>query len=182
MSRETYETYSAEPEKIDLIAFLAEYFQAFRKFFLGVLILVILMGGGSFLTAKLRYQPMYEAYTSFVVGSNRAVGYSYYDNVTAMDKRMLELKVGIAYEADIRTAKAVLERVYREHPMVKKDEDIKVFVDSLGDSSVVLGIRGWVETSDYWQTRWDILERIKLSFDEVGIEIPYNKMDVHLKQ
>ena len=83
MSRETYETYSAEPEKIDLIAFLAEYFQAFRKFFLGVLILVILMGGGSFLTAKLRYQPMYEAYTSFVVGSNRAVGYSYYDNVTA---------------------------------------------------------------------------------------------------
>ena len=53
MSRETYETYSAEPEKIDLIAFLAEYFQAFRKFFLGVLILVILMGGGSFLTAKL---------------------------------------------------------------------------------------------------------------------------------
>ena len=103
-------------------------------------------------------------------------------NVTAMDNRMLELKVGIAYEADIRTAKAVLERVYREHPMVKKDEDIKVFVDSLGDSSVVLGIRGWVETSNYWQTRWDILERIKLSFDEAGIEIPYNKMDVHLKQ
>ena len=99
-----------------------------------------------------------------------------------MDKRMLELKVGIAYEADIRTAKAVLERVYREHPMVKKDEDIKVFVDSLGDSSVVLGIRGWVETADYWQTRWDILEQIKLSFDEAGIEIPYNKMDIHLKQ
>ena len=59
---------------------------------------------------------------------------------------------------------------------------IEVFVDSLGDSSVVLGIRGCVETSDYWQTRWDLLERIKLSFDEAGIEIPYNKMDVHLKQ
>lgn len=84
MNRETYETYSAaESEKIDLIAFLAEYFQAFQKFFFGVLALVILAGGGSFLTAKLRYQPVYEAYTSFVVGSNRAVGYSYYDNVTA---------------------------------------------------------------------------------------------------
>ena len=57
MSRETYETYSAEPEKIDLIAFLAEYFQAFRKFFLGVLILVILMGGGSFLTASCGISP-----------------------------------------------------------------------------------------------------------------------------
>ena len=61
MNRETYETYSAaEPEKIDLIAFLAEYFQAFQKFFFGVLALVILAGGGSFLTAKLRYQPVYK--------------------------------------------------------------------------------------------------------------------------
>ena len=128
-------------------------------------------------------------YTTILTTDNKAItipngtlSNSTVTNVTAMDKRMLELKVGIAYEADIRTAKAVLERVYREHPMVKKDEDIKVFVDSLGDSSVVLGIRGWVETSDYWQTRWDLLERIKLSFDEAGIEIPYNKMDVHLKQ
>ncbi len=103
-------------------------------------------------------------------------------NVTAMNKRMLELKVGIAYEADIKKAKTVLEQVYRKHPMVKKDEKITVFVDSLADSSVVLGIRGWVDTADYWQTRWDILEQIKLSFDEAGIEIPYNKMDVHLKQ
>ena len=128
-------------------------------------------------------------YTTILTTDNKAItipngtlSNSTVTNVTAMDKRMLELKVGIAYEADIRTAKAVLERVYREHPMVKKDEDIKVFVDSLGDSSVVVGSRGWVETSDYWQTRWDLLERIKLSFDEAGIEIPYNKMDVHLKQ
>ena len=128
-------------------------------------------------------------YTTILTTDNKAItipngtlSNSTVTNVTAMDKRMLELKVGIAYEADIRTAKAVLERVYREHPMVKKDEDIKVFVDSLGDSSVVLGIRGWVETADYWQTRWDILEQIKLSFDEAGIEIPYNKMDIHLKQ
>ena len=83
MSRETYEIYPAEPEKIDLIAFLEEYVQAFRRFFLGVLALVFLGGGGAFLTAELQDQPVYEAYTSFVVGSNRAVSSSYYDNVTA---------------------------------------------------------------------------------------------------
>lgn len=79
----TYDTYQTEPEKIDLIAFLTEFFQAFRKFFFGVLALILLAGGGSFFIAKLQYRPVYEAYTSFVVGSNRSVGYSYYDNVTA---------------------------------------------------------------------------------------------------
>ncbi len=65
--------------------------------------------------------------------------------------------------------------------MVKKDEDIKVFVDSLGDSSVVLGIRAG-KTADYWQTRWTFWNRSSCQFDEAGIEIPYNKMDIHLKQ
>lgn len=127
-------------------------------------------------------------YTTILTIDNKAItipngtlSNSTVTNVTAMDQRVLELKVGIAYEADIRTAKSILERVYREHPMVKQEEGIKVFVDSLGDSSVMLGIRGWVETTEYWQTRWDILERIKLAFDKAGIEIPYNKMDVHLK-
>ena len=61
MNRETYETYSAaEPEKIDLIAFLAEYFRRSRNFFLWCAGTLILAGGGSFLTAKLRYQPVYE--------------------------------------------------------------------------------------------------------------------------
>ncbi len=127
-------------------------------------------------------------YTTILTIDNKAItipngtlSNSTVTNVTAMDQRVLELKVGIAYEADIRTAKSILERVYREHPMVKQEEGIKVFVDSLGDSSVMLGIRGWVETTEYWQTRWDILEQIKLAFDKAGIEIPYNKMDVHLK-
>lgn len=128
-------------------------------------------------------------YTTILTIDNKAItipngtlSNSTVTNVTAMDKRMLELKVGIAYEADIRKAKTVLEQVYNKHPMVKKDGKIVVFVDSLGDSSVVLGIRGWVDTKDYWQTRWDILEQIKLAFDKNGIEIPYNKMDVHLRQ
>lgn len=128
-------------------------------------------------------------YTTILTIDNKAItipngtlSNSTVTNVTAMNKRMLELKIGIAYEADIRKAKTVLEEVYTKHPMVKKDKKITVFVDSLADSSVVLGIRGWVDTKDYWQTRWDILEQIKLSFDAAGIEIPYNKMDVHLKQ
>lgn len=101
-------------------------------------------------------------------------------NVTAMDKRRLDLKVGIGYSSDLKMAKMILERIYLEHPMIKKDEPIAVYVDELADSAVMLGARGWVEAGDYWTARWDMIERIKLEFDEAGIEIPYNQMDVHL--
>ena len=63
-----------------------------------------------------------------------------------------------------------------------QEEERNVFVDSLGDHAVVLGVRGWVKTEEYWPTRWKLLEEIKLTFEEEGIEIPYNQMTVHLRE
>lgn len=103
-------------------------------------------------------------------------------NVTAMEERRVDITVGIGYRSDIRKAKEILETLYREHPSVMEDKGITVYVDSLGDSSVVLGARGWVPADDYWQTKWDITEAIKLKFDEEGIEIPFNQLDVHVIQ
>ena len=45
----------------------------------------------------------------------------------------------------------------------------------------MIGLRAWVKTDEYWTTRWRILEEIKLTFDEEGIEIPYNQLTVHMK-
>lgn len=101
-------------------------------------------------------------------------------NVTARDERQLDLKIGISYESDLKRAKQILERMLNENENIIKDEDINVFVDSLGDSSVVLGIRAWVKTEEYWKTRWGLLEEIKLTFDEEGITIPYNQITVHM--
>lgn len=103
-------------------------------------------------------------------------------NVTAMEERRVDITVGIGYKSDIRKAKEILETLYREHPSVMEDKGITVYVDNLGDSSVVLGARGWVPADDYWQTKWDITEAIKLKFDEEGIEIPFNQLDVHVIQ
>ena len=81
----------------------------------------------------------------------------------------------------IELAKKLLEEMLLQNEHILKEEDWKVFVDSLGDSAVILGIRAWVKTEEYWQTRWDLLEEIKLTFDKEGIEIPYNQMTVHVK-
>lgn len=103
-------------------------------------------------------------------------------NVTERDERRLDLKVGISYESDLKKAKEILERLLLSHKDILTNEEWKVFVDSLADSSVVLGIRAYVKMEKYWDTRWELLEQIKLTFDEEGIEIPYNQLTVHMQE
>lgn len=103
-------------------------------------------------------------------------------NVSGMEKRRVDVEVGIAYEADIRTAKEVLKKVAAEDEARLKEEEPVVFVDSLGDSSVNMGVRIWVAAEDYWSTKWRLTENVKYALDEAGISIPYPQMDVQIKQ
>lgn len=102
-------------------------------------------------------------------------------NVTAQDKRKLDLKVDISYDADLKKAKELIEALLKEDTSIMQEEEMLVFVDSLGSSSVVLGARAWVKTEEYWTTRWRLLENIKLTLDENGIKIPYQQLTVHME-
>ena len=106
-------------------------------------------------------------------------------NVTAQEKRKLEFKIGISYQSDLKKAKGILERLLHEDPCIMSDQEMIVFVDDLGESSVIIGFRAWVKTEEYWNTKWRLNEKVKLAFDEEDIEIPYNKLDVrvsHMEQ
>lgn len=103
-------------------------------------------------------------------------------NATAKDERQLDLRVGISYDADIRQAKSVIENLLIKDECIIKNEQINVFVHELADNAVVLGIRAWVKNEQYWETRWRLLEEIKLLLDENGIEIPYPQMTVHMQK
>ena len=102
-------------------------------------------------------------------------------NVTAQDKRRLEVKVGIGYQSDLKKAKEILYDLFVNHPLVMKDQEVIIFVESLGESSVVIAARGWVATGDYWSVKWELTEKLKLAYDEEGIEIPYRKLDVNIR-
>ena len=102
-------------------------------------------------------------------------------NVTARDQRKLEIKVEIAYSSDLKKAKGILERLLHEYEHVLSDQEMQVFVDELGASGIMLGLRAWVNTEQYWPTKWRLNEEIKLAFDEEGIEIPFPQMDVHIR-
>lgn len=103
-------------------------------------------------------------------------------NVTAQDKRRLDLSVDISYDADIRKAKEVLENLLVNDEGILQNEEKVVYVDQLAASSVIIGVRGWVAKENYWTTRWRLLENMKLALDENGIEIPFNQIVVHTKE
>ena len=126
-------------------------------------------------------------YTSLLTPDNRMVvipngglANSSITNVTAEDKRRIEIQVGISYESDLRRAKELLLQILDTHPMALHEEDRmpQVFVWELGSNSVVLGGRVWTKMEDYWTSKFEITEQIKLTFDREGIEIPYQRVDI----
>jgi len=110
------------------------------------------------------------------VTSNNIVNYS------AMDTRRVDMVFGIGYDDDIKLAKDTLVQILTADPRVLKDPAPTVAVSELGDSSVNFVARPWVKTADYWGVFFDITEKVKLTFDEKGISIPFPQRDVHLFQ
>lgn len=101
-------------------------------------------------------------------------------NLTARDMRKLELKIGISYDSDMHKAKQILEQIIKDDKGTREDQGMLVYVDELAESAVILGLRVWVPTEDYWTVRWRLNETIKNEFDRQGIRIPYRQLDVHL--
>ncbi len=102
-------------------------------------------------------------------------------NVTAQDKRRLDIDVGIGYDSDLKLAKELCEKLLNQEEKILDDQEHIVVVDSLADSAVMLKLRFWVRPEDYWNIKWRMTENVKLLFDENGIEIPFNQVDVNIK-
>lgn len=129
-------------------------------------------------------------YTRLLTVDNRAVfipnssaAKSTVVNITAEETRRLELKLQISYESDIRKAKqVVLDTVNSEGKVLHSPDEPFAAVWEHSDSSIVMIMRAWVKTENYWEVRFSLLERLKYAFDENGITIPYGQLDVHLKE
>lgn len=139
-------------------------------------------GEGTVSSIGLVYTTLLTVDNRRIVIPNGTLSNSALTNVTAMAKRRLDLSVGIGYEDDLLKAKRVLQAVFEQCPEIIKEEGITVFVDCLGESRVMLGIRGWVAAEDYWTARWELTEEIKLTFDREGITIPYDRLQVYVQE
>ncbi len=115
-----------------------------------------------------------------IVVPNSVVSNTTLTNVTFYDVRKLEVIVGVSYKSDIDKVKRVLSELLDKESFVVHDKEKQIFVNELNSSSVDIGMRFFVKKSEYWASKWQILEDIKKEFDDQGIEIPYNQLDVHM--
>ncbi|MDD6057357.1 MAG: mechanosensitive ion channel [Clostridiales bacterium] len=128
------------------------------------------------------YTKLVTADNKVIVIPNGMLSNSSLTNVSNAQERRVDMTVGISYEADIRTAKKLLFEVAQSDPARLQERDAEVFVSLLGDSSVDMGIRLWVPSQLYWETKFRLAENVKYALDDAGIFIPFRQVDVHIKQ
>lgn len=103
-------------------------------------------------------------------------------NLSKEKYRRLELNIGVAYSSDLKLVKEVLTDIIITSDYYESTMELNVYVDSYQDSSIKMGLRCYVLGENYWKARWEMLEKIKVRFDEVGIVIPFNQMEVLVKE
>ena len=103
-------------------------------------------------------------------------------NTSALPTRRINLVFGISYDDNIGQARDIIRTVLDADERIFKDPEAAIVVGELAESSVNINVRPWVDSADYWPVRGELLEIIKVKFDEAGISIPYPQRDVYMHE
>ncbi|EMI55620.1 mechanosensitive ion channel domain-containing protein [Rhodopirellula sallentina] len=103
-------------------------------------------------------------------------------NITANDKRRVDMEFGIGYSDDFEQAEQIITEVVKAHDSVLDEPEPVVVTHALADSSVNIVCRPWAATSDWWKVKTDVTREVKRRFDAAGISIPFPQQDVHVYQ
>lgn len=103
-------------------------------------------------------------------------------NITARQTRRVDLVFGIGYGDDLSKARDLIWEAIHNEARILKDPEPAVVLADLAESSVNIAVRTWVNSGDYWPVRAELLEKVKLAFDNNDISIPFPQRDVHLYQ
>lgn len=114
---------------------------------------------------------------------NATVSTSQLVNYSAEPTRRLDLTFSIGYQDSIEKARALLLGLVAQSGLaLEEPAPPAVLVSEQGAHSIQLVCRVWVDSPNYWELRFFLLEQAKLAFDREGISIPFNQLDVHLVQ
>ncbi|KXJ53083.1 MAG: mechanosensitive ion channel protein MscS [Thalassospira sp. Nap_22] len=116
----------------------------------------------------------------FISAPNSQIWNSAIKNYSRNPTRRLDIKVGISYDDDVDAALEFLKNLVASDERVLKDPEPMSFVATLGESSVDLTARGWVATSEFWPTFFDLTRKSKTELEAAGFSIPFPQRDLHV--
>ena len=114
-----------------------------------------------------------------VIVPNGQITTSPITNYSAFDTRRCDLTIGVDYADDLKVARDTIWKVITGHDKVLKDPEPVILLMDLADSSVNFAVRPWVNASDYWVVRSELLEQIKAELEAAGCSIPFPQRTVH---
>jgi small conductance mechanosensitive channel len=91
-----------------------------------------------------------------------------------------DVVVTIRHDADLLRAKEIILEVVAADPRVLPEPATSVGVRTLGENGVELLVRPFVRSSDYFATRGDLVEQIKLRLDQEGFPTAVPQRDVRV--
>lgn len=110
---------------------------------------------------------------------NGALASSTIKNFSAFETRRLDLVFGVGYNDDLDKVRGILQGLIDADSRILRDPEPAILVSELADSSVNFTVRLWVKGSDFWPTRFDMIENVKKTFDKEGVSIPFPQLDMH---
>ncbi|MGM9968767.1 MAG: mechanosensitive ion channel family protein [Anaeroplasma sp.] len=127
-------------------------------------------------------------YTSIVTPDNKVIyipngtlANNVIVNNSVKDSRRCDVVMGISYDSNVELAKNLISKVCSKSELIYKDKAPFIEVGEYGDSSINIYVRVWCKNGDYWTVYYYLLKEIKEEFDANGIEIPFNQVDVNIK-
>ena len=102
-------------------------------------------------------------------------------NFAGYDTRRVDFVFGVSYGDDLDKAMTVIETEVKKETRAKSDPEPVIAVDNLGESSVDIICRVWVDRSDYFPVKWALTKSVKEALDAAGVDIPFPTRTVYSK-
>lgn len=115
-----------------------------------------------------------------IIIPNGTITNSVIENYSAENIRRVDFTFNTAYDSDIDKVKKIITEILESHPKALENPECFVRLSAHNDSALTYTARVWCKTDDYWDVNFDVIESVKKAFDENGIQIPYNQLDVHI--
>ncbi len=116
----------------------------------------------------------------YIMAPNSQIWNTTITNFSRNPTRRIDIVVGVAYDDDLDVAQKALQELMEGEALVLSDPKPETMVKELGDSSVSINMRCWVNTADYWGAFWALNKGAKAAVENAGCSIPFPQRDVHL--